>query len=134
MCPADIKVKQNSPYTVAVYVADCDKGGRELMIDLFDIETGHIIAPSTRVSDLNGGVYFVFTYDRSVRILCNNLRGDNAVINAIYFDKGPVSSGISNHETEKADDRMFTLSGISVDKDSLADGIYISDGRKFIVR
>lgn len=134
MCPAEIRVRQNSPYTVAVYVADCDKGGRELMIDLFDIETGHIIAPSTRVSDLDGGVYFVFTYDKSVRILCNNLRGDNAIINAIYFDNGPVTDGINTPKNDKTDDKMYTLSGISVGKDSLQDGIYIYEGRKIIVK
>lgn len=134
MCPAEIRVKQNSPYTVAVYVADCDKGGRELMIDLFDIETGHLVAPPTRVSDLDGGVYFVFTYDRSVRILCNNIRGDNAVINAIYFDGGPVADGIANPEVGKTDGKMYTLSGMSIDKDNMAEGIYITEGKKFIVR
>ena len=134
MCPAEIRVKRNGPYTVAVYVADCDKGGRELIIDLFDIETGHLIAPSTRVADLDGGVYFIFTYDRSVRILCNNLRGDNAVINAIYFDNGSASTGIATTGAQSASGRIYTLSGIQVGKSQATDGIYISDGKKYAVK
>lgn len=135
MCPAEIKVKQDSPYTVAVYVADCDKGGRDLEVDLFDLETSNIIAPATRISDFAGGVYFVFTYDKSVRILCNNIRGDNSVINAIYFDNGPKTvDAINNLKLEKSDNKMYTLTGVPVEKDSITKGVYVSNGRNILVK
>ncbi|MGM9704399.1 MAG: alpha-L-rhamnosidase C-terminal domain-containing protein [Prevotella sp.] len=133
MCPAEIRVKKNSPYTLAVYMADCDKGGRELLIDLFDLETGRMIAPTKKVKDFNGGVYFVFTYDRSVRILGGNLRGDNAVVNAFFFDNGPVNTSIANPVTAKDDGKLYTLSGISVDRHNTPGGIYIADGKKIVI-
>ncbi len=91
MCPVDIKLKRQHPYTVTLYMADCKPGpgGRDQNIDAFDLETLNRIAPTVRVNNMEGGVYATFTYNRSIRFRCNNIRGDNAVINAVFFEPAP---------------------------------------------
>ena len=89
MCPVDIRLKSPRKFRVALYVADCRQVGpfpRELNFDAYDLETLNRVAPSVRVDDFAGGVYLIFEYDRSLRIRGNNIRGDNAVINAVFFD------------------------------------------------
>ncbi len=85
MCPVHITLKEEKPYTVAVYFADCDKGGRDLLVEAFDMETQNRITPSVRLTDITGGVYLVYTYHRSITVQANHVRGDNAVINALFF-------------------------------------------------
>ena len=88
MCPVDIKLKHPRKFTVALYLADClstSSEARVQNVDAFDLETLNRIAPSVKVEHFEGGVYVVFTYDRSIRFRCNNIRGDNAVINAVFF-------------------------------------------------
>ncbi len=89
MCPVDIRLKEQHPYTVALYIADCETKGmdRNQSIEVFDLETMNRIAPLTRVNDMKGGVYIVYSYDKSMRIRCNHIRGDNAVYNALFFGK-----------------------------------------------
>ncbi len=96
MCPVHIKLKEKRPFQVSVYVADCSPGGRSLSIDAIDFETKKFIAPSVRVDDLSGGVYLTFSYDKSITLVCNNIRGDNAVINGLFFGvsaQAPLSAG-----------------------------------------
>lgn len=89
MCPVDIRLKTQHPYTVALYIADCETKGmdRNQSIEVFDLETLNRIAPLTRVNDMKGGVYVVYSYDKSMRIRCNHIRGDNAVYNALFFGR-----------------------------------------------
>ena len=89
MCPVDIRLKEQHPYTVALYVADCETKGmdRNQSIEVFDLETMNRIAPLTRVDNMKGGVYIVYSYNKSMRIRCNHIRGDNAVYNALFFGK-----------------------------------------------
>ena len=77
--------------TVTLYMVDCKPGpgGRDQNIDTFDWETLNRIAPTVRINDMEGGVYATFTYNRSIRFRCNNIRGDNAVINAVFFEPAP---------------------------------------------
>jgi hypothetical protein len=84
----DIRVKERRPYKVSLYIADCrpGRGGRVQSIDAFDLETLNRIAPPVRVDELSGGVYVTFEYDRSIRFRSQNIRGDNAVIYAVFFD------------------------------------------------
>jgi hypothetical protein len=88
LCPVDIRVKERRPYKVSLYIADCrpGRGGRVQSIDAFDLETLNRIAPPVRVDELSGGVYVTFEYDRSIRFRSQNIRGDNAVIYAVFFD------------------------------------------------
>lgn len=86
MTPLEVRLKENKPYRLAVYYADCDKGGRDFLIEAFDLETMNRITPCTRISDLAGGVYVVFDYDRSIRVMASHLHGDNSLVNAVFFD------------------------------------------------
>ncbi len=88
MTPLEVRLKENKPFRLAVYYADCDKGGRDYLIEAFDIETMNRITPAVHVSDLAGGVYVVFEYNRSIRIMASNLHGDNVAVNAAFFCKG----------------------------------------------
>lgn len=33
-----------------------------------------------------GGVYIIYSYDRSIRLRSNFIRGDNSVYNAVFFE------------------------------------------------
>ena len=52
---------------MALYFADWDRGGRELMVELFDGQTKNLIVPLQALHDYRGGVYLVYRYDRSAR-------------------------------------------------------------------
>ena len=84
--PLQVKLRKNRPYRLAVYFADCDKGGRDYIVEVFDLQSMNRISPCTRISDLNGGVYVVFELNSSVQIMASNIRGDNSLMNAVFFD------------------------------------------------
>ncbi|MBQ7181095.1 MAG: hypothetical protein IJR87_07380 [Bacteroidaceae bacterium] len=86
MTPLEVRLRENRPYQLAVYYADCDRGGRDFLVEAFDLETMNRITPCTRIADLAGGVYVVIEYDRSIRVMASHLRGDNALGNAVFFD------------------------------------------------
>lgn len=87
MTPAVVRLKEEgTPYRLALYYADCDRGGRDFVVDIFDEQTRNPIAPSVRIQDMKGGVYLVFQHNRSVRILASFLGGDNSLVNALFFD------------------------------------------------
>ena len=88
MTPLEVRLRrEGTPYRIAVYYADCDKGGRDFVVDIFDLQTLNQIAPSVRLTDMSGGTYLVFEYDRSVRVTANFVSGDNALVNAVFFDQ-----------------------------------------------
>lgn len=87
MCPANIKLRAPRRYTLAVYVADCDARNRVQDLEVYDLETQDRIAPPTEIRDFRGGVYVVYELDRSVSIKAAAVRGDNGVINALFFGK-----------------------------------------------
>ena len=86
MNPIEIKLKEKHPYQLAIYMADCDRGGRDVLVEVFDLQTMNRISPCTHVRDFAGGVYVVYDLDSSVSIMSSNVRGDNAVWNALFFD------------------------------------------------
>ncbi|MGM9637279.1 MAG: hypothetical protein ACI3YK_04760, partial [Eubacteriales bacterium] len=84
----DIKLNQKQDYTVILYFADCDDGGREQCVEMFDGNTLNLIAPIAAVRDFEGGVYLIYSYNDSVRFRIDHIRGDNAVLSAIFFGLG----------------------------------------------
>ena len=50
------------------------------------------------------------------------------------IDKTEGTAGINTPEDEEADAPIYTLSGIKVDRDRLVPGIYVSRGKKIVVR
>ena len=67
-------------------MADCDKGGRDVNVEAFDLETGNRISPEVRVPHFEKGAFVTFRYDRSICIYSYNIHGDNAVYNGVFFD------------------------------------------------
>jgi hypothetical protein len=82
----DIELKQPAGYQLALYFADLDRKGRRQSVELFDLESRKLIAPTRVYSDFVGGTYAVYTCRQSVRVRVNHIRGDNAVLNGVFFD------------------------------------------------
>ena len=82
----DIAVKEKHPYRLAVYFLDWDKKNRRSAIELFDPETMNIIAPVQLVGQYENGKYVSFSFNKSIRIRINQIRGQNAAVSGIFFD------------------------------------------------
>jgi hypothetical protein len=82
----DIALKENHPYHLSVYFLDWDKQNRRSAIELFDLKTLNIIAPVGMVRNYEEGKYVSFTYNKSIRIRINQVRGKNAAVSGIFFD------------------------------------------------
>jgi len=87
-CTIDIKGVKN--HQVSLYFVDWDKKRRKISVEMFDAATSNLIAPVKIVENSIGGTYLKFAYNKSVKFRINMVRGDNAVLNGIFFD--PVSS------------------------------------------
>lgn len=84
--PLKIRLKGEHPYRVSIYMADCDRGGRDVNVEAFDLETGNRISPEVRIPHLEKGAYVTYQYNRSICIYAYNIHGDNAVYNAVFLD------------------------------------------------
>ena len=84
----DITLKEDHPFTVALYFVDWDNKGREAVVEMFDEETLNLIAPLQVVDDYEGGKYLIYEYNKSTRFRINQMRGDNATLSGIFFGEG----------------------------------------------
>jgi hypothetical protein len=82
----DVALKQPAEYQLALYFVDLDRKGRRQSVELFDLETRKLIAPTRVYSNFSEGSYAVYDCRQSVRIRVNHIRGDNAVLNGLFFD------------------------------------------------
>ncbi|MES2659618.1 MAG: alpha-L-rhamnosidase C-terminal domain-containing protein [Verrucomicrobiota bacterium] len=82
----DIMLKQPAEFQLALYFVDFDRKGRRQSLELFDLESRKLIAPTRIYSNFTEGTYAVYTCRQSVRIRVNHIRGDNAVLNGLFFD------------------------------------------------
>jgi hypothetical protein len=82
----DVALRQPAEYQLALYFVDLDRKGRRQSVELFDLETRKLIAPTRVYSDFTGGVYAVYDCRQSVRVRVNHVRGDNAVWSGLFFD------------------------------------------------
>ncbi|MEO7485991.1 MAG: alpha-L-rhamnosidase C-terminal domain-containing protein, partial [Ferruginibacter sp.] len=82
----DIAVKGNHACRLSMYFLDWDKKDRRTAIEIFDANTLNIIAPVQLISHYENGKYLTFTFDRSVRIRVNHVRGKNAAVSGLFFD------------------------------------------------
>lgn len=89
----DVALKQPAEYQLALYFVDLDRKGRRQSIELFDMETRKLIAPTRVYSDFTDGSYAVYNCRQSVRIRVNHIRGDNAVLNGLFFDPSGKERG-----------------------------------------
>lgn len=82
----DIKIAKNKKYSTSLYFVDWDKQDRRTAIEAFDLETKEMILPVYMVRDYEEGKYITYTFDQSVRLRINHVRGLNAVLSGIFFD------------------------------------------------
>lgn len=82
----DVTVIKGRKYRLALYFLDWDEQKRRQAIEVFDLETLKRMAPVQTVEDFSQGKYVIYPCDRSVRFRINQIRGKNAVLNAIFFD------------------------------------------------
>lgn len=83
----DIAVADNSTYDLALYFVDWDKSGMRLSTEIMDLETKELIGPTKYVEDSTSGAYLVYRVTGSCRVSVNHIRGDNATLSALFFDK-----------------------------------------------
>ncbi len=87
----DLNYRPDAPYDLSFYFIDWERGTRRSAIEIFDLETLQMIAPVQIVREYGSSRYVTLRIGRPVRFRINNIRGDNASICGMFFDK-PVSS------------------------------------------
>jgi hypothetical protein len=80
-------VKETRKYRVSLYFLDWDDQGRKLAVEMFDGKTLNLVAPVKIVRDFAGGAYLSYAYDRSVKFRIDMVRGSDAVLSGIFFDR-----------------------------------------------
>jgi alpha-L-rhamnosidase len=83
----DIAVEDNSTYDLALYFVDWDKSGMRLSAEIMDLETKELIGPTKYVGDSTNGAYLVYRVTGSCRVSVNHIRGRNATLSGLFFDK-----------------------------------------------
>jgi len=82
----DIVLQSNKNYQIALYFVDWDTSERRQVVELHDLESFDIIAPSQIVESFSGSVYAIYKYNASVRFRFYQMRGAASVLSAIFFD------------------------------------------------
>ena len=81
----DVDYRSDKPYKLSLYLVD-PTGDRRSAIELFDLDSKRRLMPVQMVRNYHNGKYLTFTIDRPVRIRICQVRGDNAVCSALFFD------------------------------------------------
>lgn len=81
----DVDYRSDKSYKLSLYLVD-PTGNRRSAVELFDLDNKRILMPVQMVRDYYNGKYLTFTIDRPVRIRICQVRGDNAVCSALFFD------------------------------------------------
>lgn len=82
----DVDYRNPQPCKLSIYLAVPTGDARRSAIELFDLGNRRLLAPVHMVRHYNRGRYVTFSIDRPVRIRICQVRGDNAVCPAIFFD------------------------------------------------
>ena len=82
----DIRLKHPHPYRLAVYVVDYDHKSRWEAINIYNLPSLVLAAPTQAVREFQCGKYLIFNCHSSVRLQFDNIRGPNAVVSGIFFD------------------------------------------------
>lgn len=159
-CTIDLDYSPGGPYDLTLYFVDWEKGGRRSAIEIFDMNTLEMVAPLVMVREYKEGRYITLRLDRAVRLRIDNIRGDNAALAAMFFDNIPASLGkVSSDKamTITPGNGMITVtspvshpfnlynikgeevvatnvSAGTTEIAPVAEGIYVVEGKKFLVR
>jgi hypothetical protein len=82
----DVALKQPAAYQLALYFVDLDRKDRRQAVELFDLDTKKLIAPTRVFSNFTGGTYAIYNCRQSVRARLYHIRGYNAVLSGLFFD------------------------------------------------
>ena len=155
----DLDYQPEAPYDLSFYFIDWERGTRRSAIEIFDFKTLQMIAPVQIVREYGSSRYITLRIDRPVRFRVNNIRGDNAAIAGMFFDKPASSLGTSAIDkdveimpgkgeiTVKAtQDSLVTLHNISGEQtfsgivhpgtttlSPIEQGVYVVNGQKILV-
>ncbi|MEI6565010.1 MAG: alpha-L-rhamnosidase C-terminal domain-containing protein [bacterium] len=82
-----IEVNGTRSYQVALYFVDWDRLGRSIAVEMFDAKTLKMVAPVQVIQDHAMGKYLFYKYDKSVKFRIQQIRGANAALSGIFFDR-----------------------------------------------
>lgn len=82
----DIEARDEKRYRVALYFLDWDRLDRRQGVEIFDLKTLNRLAPVEIIRDFAQGKYLIYSCSGSVRFRVDQIRGKNAILNAIFFD------------------------------------------------
>ncbi len=82
----DVEVIGDKRYKVALYFVDWDRLGRRQAVEVFDLKKLNRMTPVKIVQNFEQGRYLVYMCAGSVRFRIDQIRGKNAVLNAMFFD------------------------------------------------
>lgn len=82
----DMRTTTNQVYNVSLYFVDWDKKDRRTAIEAFDLESKEMLLPVYMVRDYEEGKYVTYTFNHSVRLRINQVRGRNAALSGVFFD------------------------------------------------
>jgi alpha-L-rhamnosidase len=88
----DVEAVDNQRYQVALYFLDWDRLNRRQAVELFDRKSLNRLSPVKIVGDFAQGKYVVYSCTGSVRFRVDQVRGKNAVLNALFFDQPKPTS------------------------------------------
>jgi hypothetical protein len=80
-------VAETREYSIALYFLDWDDKGRSIAVEMMDAETLNQIAPVRIIDNFKGGRYLIYSYNKSAKFRIHQVRGDNAVLSGIFFDR-----------------------------------------------
>lgn len=83
----DVQLAEQREYEFSLYFLDWDGQSRRSAIEVIDLESKKIVSPVQIVDHYSGGKYMTFRYNSSVRFRINHVRGPNAVVSGIFFNK-----------------------------------------------
>ncbi len=97
----DIRLKQPHPYRVAAYVVDYDRHDRQQAVDIYNLPTLILAAPTQAVREFQKGKYVIFDCHDSVRLRFDTISGPNSVVSGIFFDPDSTQQAATPTKVEK---------------------------------
>lgn len=83
----DIQVKDTQTHQMALCFLDWNNKERRSAIEIFDAKTLKLISPVQLIKNYQNGKYLIFNYSGSIRIRINHVRGENAAVSGMFFDR-----------------------------------------------
>ena len=95
-----LQFKDTAKHRVSFYFCDFERFGRQQKVELFDYNTGELLA-STSLANFQNGVYSTWDLSGKITVKFSNTGPHSAVLSGIFFDpvtatlKPPSSSASS---------------------------------------